>query len=396
MRRAFTEQPISTVIIKLCSPDDATTQLQCQQNQSRHSLTTHSTNERETGSTTIMCANDSVVQQPPRTRREYLDAVVDAIARNAQSVGDEPASRATARPVDVYAVSDIHTDVLANDQLMQSYVERVKRRNAARDDRRSVIVVAGDVATKLETVKKTLLALRSAFDEVHYLPAGNHELWCAENEAWANGTKYPNDSIGKLWRLIDLCTECGVCCSPRRLSETLVTTPIYGWYDDDFCEDAWRRGSYSALEERFDAACKWPVWIRRKPDASARDSHSDAIETFMMDVNKIARDRFYATDDATSTETTTTTATQTDVVITYSHFLPLPKLYRGNPALTHVMGSKRLDADVRAWSASIHIFGHSHLNVDRVIRGVRYIQCALGYPYERWFGANEPKLIHAE
>ena len=374
-----------------------------QQKQSRHSLTTTKrTNERETGSSTtptIMRTTAGVVQPPPRTRREYLDAVVDAIARNAHSVGDEPASRATAhsqRPVDVYAVSDIHTDVLANDELMQAYVERVKRRNAARDDRRSVIVVAGDVATKLETVKKTLVALRSAFDEVHYLPAGNHELWCAENEAWANGTRYPNDSIGKLWRLIDLCTECGVCCSPRRLSETLVTTPIYGWYDDDFCEDAWRRGSYSALEERFDAACKWPVWIRRDPDASARDSHSDAIETFMMDVNRIARDRFRATDEATSAETTTnTTVTKSDVVITYSHFLPLPQLYRGNPALTHVMGSKRLDADVRAWSASIHVFGHSHLNVDRVIHGVRYIQCALGYPHERWFGANEPKLIHS-
>ena len=347
-----------------------------------------------------MRAIDGDVRPPPRTRREYLDAVVDAIARNAQSVGDEPASRANSdvrRPVDVYAVSDVHTDVHANDEWMRSYVERAKRRNAR--DRRSVIVVAGDVATKLETVKSTLRALRGAFDEVHYLPAGNHELWCAENEAWAMGTKYPNDSIGKLWRLIDACTECGACCSPRRLSETLVTTPIYGWYDDDFCEDARRRGSYSALEANFDAACKWPVWIRRDPDASARDSHSDGIETFMRDVNRIARDRFLATD------ATAETTTAPRVVITYSHFIPLPQLYdRGNPALRHVMGSKRVDADVRAWSASassasadasIHVFGHSHLNVDRVIRGVRYVQCALGYPYERWFGANEPKLIHS-
>ena len=45
-------------------------------------------------------------------------------------------------------------------------------------------------------------------------------------------------------------------------------------------------------------------------------------------------------------------------------------------------------------SAHVHVFGHSHLNVDTTVDGVRYVQCALGYPSERWFGINYPKLVH--
>jgi hypothetical protein len=31
----------------------------------------------------------------------------------------------------------------------------------------------------------------------------------------------------------------------------------------------------------------------------------------------------------------------------------------------------------------IHVFGHSHINTDRVIDGVRYVSNALRYPRER-------------
>ena len=107
----------------------------------------------------------------------------------------------------------------------------------------------------------------------------------------------------------------------------------------------------------------------------------------MRDVNARALKRFASVvrterDDATT--------------IAFSHFLPRPELYRGNPALMKVMGNVAIDADARAWNGSIHVFGHSHLNVDRVIDGVRYVQCALGYPHERWFGSNHPKLLHRD
>eukprot|EP00959_Pyramimonas_sp_CCMP1952_P058031 1211239-Pyramimonas_sp.AAC.1 len=42
------------------------------------------------------------------------------------------------------------------------------------------------------------------------------------------------------------------------------------------------------------------------------------------------------------------------------------------------MGCTELDAQVRRLRSQVHIFGHSHLNVDSTVQGVRYVQAALG------------------
>ncbi len=38
-----------------------------------------------------------------------------------------------------------------------------------------------------------------------------------------------------------------------------------------------------------------------------------------------------------------------------------------------VMGSLRIDAQLRGARSTVHVFGHSHMDVDRVIDGVRYV-----------------------
>jgi len=79
-------------------------------------------------------------------------------------------------------------------------------------------------------------------------------------------------------------------------------------------------------------------------------------------------------------------------VITFSHFLPrrdlLPDAARLRfKALPHVAGSEKLDRQIRAIGSAIHVFGHSHINRDQTIEGVRYVQHALLYPKEReWLG----------
>lgn len=59
------------------------------------------------------------------------------------------------------------------------------------------------------------------------------------------------------------------------------------------------------------------------------------------------------------------------VVITFSHFLPraeLAKLYPLSPgALAYVMGSTRIDEQLRQAEGSVHVFGHSHVNIDHKI-----------------------------
>jgi len=46
------------------------------------------------------------------------------------------------------------------------------------------------------------------------------------------------------------------------------------------------------------------------------------------------------------------------------------------------MGTRRLDAQVRRVGSSIHVYGHSHLNRETYLDGVRYVNNALGYPTE--------------
>ncbi|KAL8431784.1 hypothetical protein Efla_005006 [Eimeria flavescens] len=62
---------------------------------------------------------------------------------------------------------------------------------------------------------------------------------------------------------------------------------------------------------------------------------------------------------------------QEPVVITFSHFLPraeLVTIYPLNPsALAYVMGSTRIDEQLRQARSSLHVFGHSHLNADTQI-----------------------------
>ncbi|CDJ49661.1 hypothetical protein, conserved [Eimeria brunetti] len=59
------------------------------------------------------------------------------------------------------------------------------------------------------------------------------------------------------------------------------------------------------------------------------------------------------------------------VVITFSHFLPRAELAKLHPlspgALAYVMGSTRIDEQLRQADGSMHVFGHSHVNVDHKI-----------------------------
>jgi hypothetical protein len=72
-------------------------------------------------------------------------------------------------------------------------------------------------------------------------------------------------------------------------------------------------------------------------------------------------------------------------------------LFFGWRALAEVMGSSKIDEQIRQLSSQVHVFGHSHMNVDRTIKSVRYVQHALGSEARQRtqssFPAYKPKLI---
>jgi len=174
---------------------------------------------------------------------------------------------------------------------------------------------------------------------------GNHELW-VRDEA--------RDSIDKLNQILELCDELDVETQPASVGRYRIV-PLFSWYDDSLGVDD---PDDPDLEGWGDFAfCRWPRGI-----ANVSDHFAEMNRT---------RVKPYC-----------------DPVISFSHFLPRRDLlpdttnlrFKGLPK---VAGSDSLERQIRELSSAIHVFGHSHINCDLVIEGVRYVQNAVLYPKER-------------
>jgi Icc-related predicted phosphoesterase len=86
-------------------------------------------------------------------------------------------------------------------------------------------------------------------------------------------------------------------------------------------------------------------------------------------------------------------------VISYSHFLPRIDLVPSYVPTRHrvldpVLGSVRIEQQLRRLQPDIHVYGHSHINRSLKIDGVRYINNAYGYPQEDVIAAKRLLCIH--
>jgi Calcineurin-like phosphoesterase len=247
----------------------------------------------------------------------------------------------------VYAVSDLHTDFKENIELLRSLSPTAHKRD--------VLLVAGDIADRIETIAETLSVLRARFRHVFYTP-GNHELWVRSGGS---------DSLEKMRRVVALCDELGIQTRPGKAG-ALWIVPLFSWYDAGFDVD----GSANAAELEGWADlyfCKWPERI-------------GPISEYFLKLNTGRLRRYDGP------------------VISLSHFLPRRDLlppttrlrFKGLPL---VAGCIALDEQIRRLGSVAHVFGHSHINCDRVIEGVRYVQNALKYPNDRKTKTLSLKLI---
>ncbi|HET6229087.1 MAG TPA: metallophosphoesterase [Longimicrobiaceae bacterium] len=250
----------------------------------------------------------------------------------------------------IFALSDLHTDFRDNRALL----DRLPA-HAYRDD---ALIVAGDVADRLETIGETLGFLRSRFAEVFFVP-GNHELW-VRNDA--------RDSVQKFAAVLELCDSLGVRTRPARAAGRWVV-PLFSWYTADFD----RHGS--AAQAELDAwsdfyFCHWPASVPR-PDEYFAALNARHVRRY----------------DAP--------------VVSFSHFVPRldllpPVRYLGFKGLPRVAGSERIEEQIRLIGSAVHVFGHTHIMEDRVTDGVRYVQNWLR-PLHSGAVPDAPlKLIHEE
>lgn len=247
----------------------------------------------------------------------------------------------------IFAVSDLHADYRENRELLG----KLPRRDFSED----ALLVAGDIADRIEVIEDTLALLGSRFARVFYVP-GNHELWVRDRRS---------DSIEKLFKILSACERLGVRTGPARAGEVWVV-PLFSWYDERFA------GGEEATDEELEGwadyhFCRWPESV-------------PSVSEYMLGLNE-SRLRDYDSK-----------------VISMSHFIPrmdlLPEAsklrFKGLP---WVAGSDGLETQLRRLQSVAHVFGHSHINRDVVIDGVRYVQNAMRYPRERSRAGFPLKII---
>ena len=237
----------------------------------------------------------------------------------------------------VFALSDIHVDYDVNVQWV---------RNLSRADYRGdILILAGDVTHKLSQLASCLNELATRFAKVLFVP-GNHDVWVL-------GEAPERTSLQKFDDVVAVVEGNGASMQPHWQGDVLFA-PLLSWYDYSFGEPS--ADLYSIWMDFH--ACRWPVGFGPKDVAS-----------YLMDRNEQLP------------------APGAAKVITFSHFLPRIDLIPAHVSSRHrlldpVLGSTRLDQQLRQLGSSIHVYGHSHINRRIGIDGVTYINNALGYPGE--------------
>src|SRR5262249_23124863 len=237
----------------------------------------------------------------------------------------------------VFALSDIHINYDAN----REWVSNLSSSDYADD----VLILGGDISDSLAQFEWCLKTLSRRFAKVLFVP-GNHDLWVfQENDR--------TTSIDKFQQVCGVMERWDVSMSPFH-RDTLSIVPLLGWYDYSFGEptrelrDTWM--DYHA--------CRWPEHF----------SVNEITEYFLAMNQSVL-------------------SVKNEMVISFSHFVPRIDLMpvwvtSKNRILYPVLGSSRLESQLRQLNSRIHVYGHSHVNRNVTVDGVRYINNAFGYPHE--------------
>ncbi len=245
----------------------------------------------------------------------------------------------------IYAVSDVHIDYETN----RKWISNLSSMDYIED----VLLLCGDISDELELLEWCFKELTKKFFSVLFVP-GNHELWVVRNKFLT--------SIEKYHQICKLADNHGVLMKPFHWQH-LSIIPMQSWYDFSFASPSAR-----LLDSWTDfQACIWPNQMQP----------IDVTEYFL------AQNFPHLT-------------IENDVVITFSHFLPridlmpsyIPEKYR---YLYPVLGSNLLEQQIRRLNPDIHVYGHSHVNRQVELGGIKYINNAFGYPSE--YGISSKNLL---
>ena len=248
----------------------------------------------------------------------------------------------------VFGISDLHVDYAPN----RAFIEDLSRADY-RDD---LLIVAGDLTHDDRLLLATLATLQERFRSVWFVP-GNHDLWVdAEGE----------DSFAKWLRLEAELDTLGIHTRTGSAGGVRIV-PLLTWYDfsfgepDELLQRAWRDF----------VRCRWPeAWSMAEVSAA------------FLGRNPLPTPR-----------------QPEEFVITVSHFLPradlLPRVaVERYGFLLPVLGGDGVERALRPHEPQLHLYGHSHVPVDKVRDGLRYVNNAKGYPSEYRYADRQLKQLY--
>ena len=248
----------------------------------------------------------------------------------------------------IFAVSDLHTDFIDNWKHLQSVTD-----DSFKDE---LLIIAGDIADKLETIETTLEFLKGKFKYVSYVP-GNHEMWIRKSKI---------DSIEKFNKILNICQDLDVITKPVNFNNVWIV-PLYSWYVTSNINEKIKEDKYLSFWMDFHL-CKW-------------GEKEESVAEYFLEINQKS------------------IRSVKGKVISFSHFLPTEKLlpdlsYSKFKGLRYVSVCPGLMEQINQIGSFIHIYGHTHINRESFIGNTKYIQNAFRYPRERRNNKFEFKMIY--
>jgi 3',5'-cyclic AMP phosphodiesterase CpdA len=259
------------------------------------------------------------------------------------------------------AVSDLHVGHPANRDVLREL------RPLAEDD---WLLVAGDVAERIEHVEWALEVLKQSFSTVIWAP-GNHELWTTpKDESQLRGES-------RYQELVERCRALGVVTpeDPYLVweggEEPLTVVPLFTAYDYTYRAEG--LSAEAALKQAREAGvvCTDEYYLQPDPYPS-RAAWSQA--------------RVAATAARLDAELP---AGQRTVLVSHWPLNPVPTKRLRFPDFAQWCGTTATADWHLRYRAAVAVYGHLHIPLDDEIDGVPFREVSLGYPRE-WQPRSRP------
>ncbi|MFI6924587.1 metallophosphoesterase family protein [Nonomuraea spiralis] len=251
------------------------------------------------------------------------------------------------------AISDLHVGFPEN----RAAVEGLRPRTEG-----DWLLVAGDVAERLDAFESTLRLLGERFAKVIWAP-GNHELWTTPGDPGLRGEE-------RYRRLVQICRRLGVLTpeDPYAIwtgeGGPAAVVPLFLLYDYSFRPSGTTRAEALDLARGQGVVCRDEFLLHPEPYPSR--------EAWCRARVRESEERLESLDPGLPT-----------VLVNHFPLLRAPTRVLRHQALAQWCGTEQTaDWHLRFRAAAV-VYGHLHIPGTSWHDGVRFEEVSLGYPHER-------------